>query len=81
MAQGVWTHFAITWDGQIKRLYIDGQLAGEESAMLAFDRSDIVIGGDIDNGNFNFALDGFLDEIRIYRRPLTASEIATAAGL
>ena len=75
-----WKHIAITWDGTTKQIWIDGMLRTSDSAVLAFDSQPIVIGYDVDNGTPEGALAGILDEVRIYNRALSASELAALAA-
>jgi hypothetical protein len=75
-----WVHIAATFDGSSKILYVDGVQSNQGTGSVSFDDRDIVIGGDVDI-SFGFATDGLLDEIRVYDRALSASEIGIIAGL
>jgi uncharacterized repeat protein (TIGR03803 family) len=69
-----WTHLAITYDGATFRLYVNGVEANRRSVtgrILATD-GPLRIGGNAEYGEF---LQGMIDEIRIYGRALTPSEI------
>ncbi len=74
---GVFHHVAGTYDGSVMRLYLDGvevgnlAVSGTVSTITSVQLSFAVE-----------ALDGFLDEVEIYDRALTAPEIAAifAAG-
>ncbi len=67
---GVWYHVAGTYDGNLMRFYLNGtevdsrpvtgELAGGNTVLLSA---------------ANETLDGYLDEIRLYRRALSAAEI------
>jgi hypothetical protein len=79
-ATGKWQHAAITWDaatGQAK-FYKDGTLvqtmtpSGAPTAPL--DADDVTIGSWLDQAGSFF--NGSLDDVRIYNRVLTATEIA-----
>ena len=66
-----WHHVAGTFDGGVMRLYCDGEEVGSRT-----------ISGVVDPGHgVQFSsyetLDGFLDEVEIYNRALSASEIRT----
>jgi hypothetical protein len=71
-----WHHLAYTFDGTTRRLYIDGSeknsstMAGETGAV-----AEAHIGS---YGTQHFA--GTLDEVRVYKRALTASEVMQLAG-
>ena len=82
---GPWQHFAATYDGTMKRLYIDGIEQSAWPADVRLDTHDVVIGADyaLDaSGNFIAAvipMNGLLDEVLIYDRALSGSEIAMLA--
>lgn len=77
--QDTWTHVTATWDGTNMRLYIDGTEDGNsptaKSGTIDADGNPLVIGthsGDPTNRRFN----GKIDEVRLYNRALSASEIS-----
>jgi hypothetical protein len=72
---GNWVHLAGTWDGETKRLYVDGVLEYELPFVVDFDGSDILIGGDENDGAPALVFDGNIDEVRIYDRALDEDEI------
>lgn len=74
-----WTHIAATFDGTTKTLYVNGVMANQVDGSVSFDASDIIIGGDND-GSFGFATDGLIDELRVYNRALSTTEIGIIAG-
>jgi hypothetical protein len=78
---GAWTHVALTRAGATLRLYVNGALdpnTGTNSVAHNFSTCPLLIGVDNDSGCTG-ALNGYfagrLDEIRIYNRAFTASEI------
>jgi hypothetical protein len=73
---GVWQHIVATYDGLKESLYIDGvQVDGAaNSSPLTYDDHPVQIGCD-DNGSLSEHFHGVLDELRIYRRALSAAEI------
>jgi hypothetical protein len=75
-----WHHLAFTFDGVMKRAYVDAVLAGEWPAMIAYDSSVLVIGGDYENGAPTNHVTAILDELRFYDRALNASEIDALRG-
>lgn len=76
-----WYHLTGTWDGAVKRLYINGTLAGSiASTVTDVDTHDIVIGGDQNAGAFAYAWRGYIDELRFYDRALTSLEIQVLAA-
>jgi hypothetical protein len=71
----VWHHLAGTYDGTTVRLYVDGaQVASVAStAALYYPGGGMAIGRDGDaDGNY---LAGTIDEVAIYNRALTATEV------
>jgi hypothetical protein len=72
---GSWVHLAGTWDGATKRFYVDGVLVSELPFVVSFDGSDVVIGGDENNGAPDLIFDSSIDEVRVYNRALDENEI------
>lgn len=75
-----WRHVAMTYDGTYLQLYLDGvpQLGPVgnlvSNAQLSTGR-DINIGASWNNGNFARFFKGLIDEVEIYDRALSVSEI------
>jgi hypothetical protein len=71
---GTWTHLAMTWDGSVLRLYVDGAeiATGAAPGALLTSTGQLRIGGNGLRGEF-FA--GLIDEVRVYDRALAASRI------
>ena len=75
-----WHHLALTWDGAMIRLYVDGASVDEaEASEVLYDRQLGRIGADFDHGEVSNHLLGAVDDVRIYRRALEADEIAELA--
>jgi hypothetical protein len=76
---GRWVHLAGTVDGQVMRLYVDGQLVG------TMDRPGPAKGSTLPLYLGSYApdhwahFDGLLDEVRLWSRALTPEEIAQHA--
>lgn len=77
---GQWYHVAFTFDDDSNQqaLYLNGAVvaSGQSLRTIGYDNHPVVIGGDVDNGNVSFLLNGGVDEAAIYNRALTASEVA-----
>lgn len=82
VSRGAWHHVAASYDGTTWRLYLDGALDGE-SAARATPRADSIqhfgLGTMLNStGAASGRLHGALDEVRVWDRARTASEIATS---
>ncbi|MBL7782529.1 MAG: T9SS type A sorting domain-containing protein [Saprospiraceae bacterium] len=76
LALNAWTHVVMVHDGTKDIIYINGAQANEKNAAGALDKTKhpLGIGYDpIDNGGF---FDGSLDDVKLFNRALSASEIA-----
>ncbi|MFI7638897.1 LamG-like jellyroll fold domain-containing protein [Nonomuraea sp. NPDC049400] len=71
-----WSHLAVTYDGSLTRLYVNGIQVAQESVSgeLVDDGGALRIGGNTAWGEF---FSGLIDEVRIYNRVQTATEIQT----
>jgi hypothetical protein len=75
LAANTWTHIATTYDGANMRLYVNGSLvrtAARTGAILATDGPLHIGGNEVWGGEW---FSGLLDEVRVYNRALSASEI------
>lgn len=74
-----WHHYAATWDGQMRRLYIDGvlefEIADTGNMGDAWDEF-LVFGGRDQDGSINFSANGFLlDDVRFYDGGLSQEQV------
>jgi PKD repeat protein len=71
---GTWTHLAVTYDQAAVRLYVDGTLTSSTpySGAIPTSQNPLQIGGDSIYGQY---FKGSIDEVRIYGRALSQSEI------
>lgn len=69
-----WSHIAVTYDGTKMSYYLNGVLSASSSISGAITASSdaLTIGGNVYSGQ-NWK--GFIDEVRIYNRALSAAEI------
>jgi chitodextrinase/glucose/arabinose dehydrogenase len=76
LAVNAWSHVAMTWDGSIMRLYVNGvELANHaRTGTLQSTTTPLRIGGNSPYGEFFL---GRIDEVRVYNRALSAAEIQT----
>jgi hypothetical protein len=76
---GAWTHVAVTYDGTTRRYYINGALDLNSTinpGPLTASTDDLAIGADLGTGTL-YEWDGALDEVHLWNRALTQSEIQT----
>ncbi|HLP50638.1 MAG TPA: immunoglobulin domain-containing protein [Chitinophagales bacterium] len=75
-----WYHAVCTYDGATVKIYINGALVLSTAATgnIANNTAPLRFGADQSGAN---TLNGFMDEIRIYNRALTESEIGLVAQL
>ncbi len=85
LPMNAWTHVFVTYDGSSKaagvKVYVDGRL---QEVTVDFDKltdsikctSPLVIGRRV---NFAAPMNGAIDDVRIYKRALTPSEVAAIA--
>lgn len=68
-----WTHLVATYDGQYQRLYVNGtQVAQRAQTGLIQQGGLLRIGGNSIWGEY---FKGYIDEVRVYNRALTATEV------
>jgi glucose/arabinose dehydrogenase/chitodextrinase len=72
-----WTHVAVTYDGSILRLYVNGIQVASKSASGTIENSSspLWIGGNNPYGEY---FNGSIDEARVYNRALSTAEIQAA---
>jgi hypothetical protein len=75
ISANVWSHLAATFDGTTLRLYVNGTLVQSTAASgsIVAGTGALRIGG---NSVWGEWFRGYIDEVRIYSRALTAAEIA-----
>src|SRR4051812_2616211 len=76
---GQWYHVAVTWDGATVKIYINGVLDSStaRTGTIGTDTRNLYIGGRSGTDCFN----GMLRDVRVYNRPLTATELVGGTGL
>ncbi len=81
---GVWRHVAATWDATTRSIYIDGVLSSSvaNGGFTARNTAgNLVIGAQAysGGGNPSYTFYGGIDQVYLYKRALTAAEIAALA--
>lgn len=79
---GVWYHVAATYDGTKMRIYKDGieVVSTSKTGAVAIDPTVSVAIGNQPAGAGSRAYDGLIDDVKIYNRALTQSEITALAN-
>lgn len=77
---GAWSHLAATFDGTSLRLYVNGAQVAKEvrPTSLPVSSGPLKLGG---NSIWGEWFDGTLDDVRVYNRALTASEVQSDRDL
>jgi hypothetical protein len=77
-----WAMVTFTWDGSSWRLYVNGALDTNTPAInYPVANSDTFKLGRHEHGTGPFYFDGLMDEVRIYNRALSASDVQQLYGL
>jgi hypothetical protein len=76
LAANTWSHLAATYDGTTLRLYVNGVQVATRAvvAPLLTSTGALRLGGNSIRGEY---FQGRLDEVRLYNRALTSTEIQT----
>ncbi|HTL39054.1 MAG TPA: LamG domain-containing protein [Kofleriaceae bacterium] len=79
---GRWQYFAATYDGLTEIIYVDGvqAITIANAQPISYDNRPLYIGCDF-NTSFTAVLNGRLDDIRVYNRPLDPTELAKLASM
>lgn len=78
---GNWRHVVFTLDdvADTRKMYVDGNLVatGAYTSTIPYDGNPVLIGAAIENGNLDFPFHGSLDDVMIFNRAITATEVNT----
>jgi hypothetical protein len=78
---GRWYHVAVTYDGLQKSIYIDGDLDSSQADSSAWvDIAAPISVGRHDNSSYPSYFNGLIDELRVYDRALSPTEVQRLAG-
>ena len=71
-----WTHLALTYDGSALRMYVNGTLASSRptTGTVQSTSNPLSIGGNLPYGEY---FQGLIDEVRVYNRALSQTDIQT----
>lgn len=76
---GAWTLVTVTYDGAIRKTYINGSIVGTDGQItgaINTSGASVTIGSDLAGGG-RFFLKGSLDDVRVYNRALSDQEVQT----
>lgn len=78
-----WVHLAASFDGTVGRVYVDGVQVASQTVRqrISSETRPLLIGGNQNDatGRPKEFFEGFVDEVRLYRRALSSQEIALLA--
>ena len=76
-----WTHLAGTYDGTVARLFLNGSMVASAtvSGTFAKDTTPFLLGANGNGDGVSERFPGRIDEILLYNRALTSSEVAKLA--
>jgi hypothetical protein len=69
-----WSHIALTHNGYVTRLYVNGNLKGTSNPYLTSFNNPLRLGWVVNPDSYNH-FKGLLDEVSLYNRVLTEEEI------
>lgn len=81
IAANTWIHIVVTYDGSVKKLYINGALSSSNTATTTSSVGEKATIGGSSEGNGvanNNRLNGFLYDVRIYDNALTPADVKDA---
>jgi hypothetical protein len=73
---GNWHHIVATYDGSVKKIYSDGVLIGSANASGAIGATGTATAYIGSLGNSSEFFNGLIDEVRLYNRALSNSEVS-----
>jgi hypothetical protein len=73
LPRGRWSHLAVTWNGRLMRIYVNGKRRGKMRVNRPLSRSagPLLIGAAGGRRSFR----GVIDEVRVYNRALTRAQV------
>lgn len=80
-----WVHLAGVYDGSTMKLYIDGTLVATMTGVtgnVRMESKPLFFGGgadSVDPNGLSWFMSGLIDDVRVYRRALSATEVQTIA--
>ena len=84
LSSGVWTHLAFVFDhaNNLLTFYANGAVLGTVTVTAALKgTADPLIIGQQNVAGYSFPMNGLLDDLRLYNRALSSSEVSSLAGM
>jgi hypothetical protein len=81
MEEAKYHHIALWWDGNEKRVYVDGLMVASSAATIEFTDGILSLGADFDGAGPVAPLFGAIDDARLYNRALGVGDILDLVGL
>ena len=80
-SDGLWHHIVGVYDGSRRKVYIDGVLYHDigDTGLIGATDDPVAIGVKVDDGSVQGHHRGLIDDVRVYRRALSAAEVKTLA--
>ena len=72
---GQWHHLAVVYDGTQKILYVDGQVDAQKAYSATVNTNNVSVRLGYNSEYSSGQYDGLLDDVRIFSRPLSSSEV------
>jgi Concanavalin A-like lectin/glucanases superfamily len=79
---GRWYHVAGVYDGEVQRLFVDGELVAESrvnSGKILYDRDHLLVAGAYRDSNESYPMLGALYELRLWKRALSRRDLERRA--
>jgi hypothetical protein len=80
LTPNIWHHVALRHHDQDNSMFVDGVEVGVAVGITDIDSAMLMIGADLDGGSVLAFYGGLVDDLRIYNRELTGSDIAMIAS-
>jgi hypothetical protein len=73
---GEWTHLAATYASGEKKFYVNGELSGEGTDVMALNTAQVLrIGAGATEGAGNYFFQGIIDDVRVYNHVLSEADV------
>ena len=83
VTDGAWHHVGVVWDGSRRTLYVDGEIVAQDAEPLAVNLQACDGGMTVGTGKLlvsDTCWEGWIDDVRIYGRALSAEDVGLLAS-